>query len=104
MFTTPLMRWGSLALLLMMAAHALAGCGQATAAAPPGNLRDPDSRLTAPPTRLAPVAASVKADPAMWAAYGQCRVAHADEADRRSGLVAHWRAIKGALPATTPAQ
>jgi len=83
-------RWGVPALALL----ALAGCAPA-AAVPPADMRTPDARLTAAPRPLPPLSPLASGNTPMIEAYGQCRVAHADEADRRSGLVAHLAALRG---------
>lgn len=93
-FSVPAMRWGALTILALFAVHALAGCAPASAV-PPAELRAPDARLTEPPRPLPALAPLASGNTAMIEAYGQCRVAHADEADRRSGLVAYVAALRG---------
>lgn len=72
----------------------LAGCS-AGAAVPTPELRKPDTELMMPPLRLLALPVGAKGDAALWEAYGQCRVAHANSENLRSGLVAYVRAIHG---------
>lgn len=80
------MRWALLSL-------ALGGCA-VNAAPPPKDILMPDTRLTAPATALPPLSLMAQGNEEMWSAYGQCRVQHADVADRHAGLVGYVKAIR----------
>lgn len=74
----------------------LAGCA-ADATPPPKEILAPESRLTAVSNPLPPLSKLAQGNEEMWSAYGQCRVSHADVADRHTGLVRYVEAIRRRL-------
>lgn len=79
--------------IVMLALLGLTACDKTPI--PPTELRRPDPKLLAPPVRLAVLPTGLKADGPVWESYGQCRMAYANEADLRSGLVSYVVAMLG---------
>ena len=76
--------------LILIPILVLAACSSGPV--PPADLRLPDARLLASPKPLAPISEEAKGNAPMVEAYAQCRLAHADEADRRLGLISYVKA------------
>jgi len=72
----------------------LPGCAPANDP-PPVKLAQPDARLMAEPKPLADLPPEAKGNAPMVSNYAQCRLAHADEADLRIGLIGYVRASRG---------
>lgn len=79
---------------LAWAGCALAGCAGDPAPVPPRELVAPDARLMASPSVLPELPIIAKGNAPMVQSYAQCRVAHADEADKRLGLIGYVRAAR----------
>lgn len=62
---------------------------------PPAKLASADPRLLAAPKPLADLPPEAKGNSPMVTSYAQCRLAHADEASLRLGLIAYVRASRG---------
>ncbi len=72
----------------------LSGCA-AQNDPPPARLSQPDARLLVAPKALADLPANARGNSPMVASYAQCRLAHADEATLRLGLISYVRASRG---------
>jgi hypothetical protein len=81
--------------LLIVGLAMLPGCAPSNDP-PPARLKLPEPILMEPPKALANLPATAKGNAPMVQHYAQCRLAHADEAQRRLGLIGYVKAARGA--------